>query len=76
MVLIGGNEIVFGEHPQRAGTFLWKSSSGFLDLVTVVYIPPKDEYGMSWEGYYAVAGQRLRNVLKLRGTFAEITIEG
>ncbi len=71
---INGQVIKFeSEPPQREGLFLFKGKlSKTLDLIRIIYIPAKNEYGIQWDARYAVANYRNRNVLQLQGEFCEI----
>jgi len=70
---INGREIEFTEHtPQEEGKYLWQNSTG-VEIITIYYIPPRQEYGVSWDGYYAVTEYRGRNVKALAGQFIKIT---
>ena len=72
---INGTEIEFSaETPQEEGTFLWMGSlTKDLQVLNLDYKPACENYGIHWDGYYAVAQMRGRNVLALKGTFAKIT---
>ena len=61
-----------GTHPKEEGVFLWKNSQGF-ELIKVVLVPEKGQYGMHWDSYYAVAGHRGRNVTHLLGEFLKVS---
>lgn len=75
MITIGGKDISFSENkPNKEGRFLWKNHFS-IEVIKVVYVPPREEYGLSWEGYYGVVEFRLRNVQSLRGSFAEIVVK-
>lgn len=59
------------ETPSSEGQYLWKSTLD-IELSTIYWVPPKDEYGMSWDGYLAVSGQRGRSVGHLGGSFLKV----
>lgn len=61
------------KHPTTKGLYLWKNSLG-TELIKVLVIPAKQEYGMDWESYLGVASMRNRNVTQLKGSFVKVTI--
>lgn len=61
--------------PKAEGTYLWIGEhSDSLSLITIKYNPPKDEYGLHWEGYYGVVEHRMRNVEQYKGLFLKLEI--
>ena len=67
------NNMFTDKHPTTEGLYLWKTSLG-VQLLHVVAIPAKQEYGMDWDSYLAVAEMRNRNVTQLEGKFVRLTI--
>jgi len=69
---IGGHTIEFTDVcPNKAGKYLWQNSMG-VEVITVVDVPAKQDYGIDWQQYFGVAEMRGRNVAKLKGTFVVI----
>lgn len=62
------------QHPCEEGSYLWASSTG-VDMIKVVYYPPKTEYGIRWEGYYGVPNFAQRDVQNLKGKFLKVEIK-
>jgi hypothetical protein len=63
-------------HPTKPGQYLFLGAySHHVEIINVVWYPPKDAYGMSWEGYLGVAGQAQRSVTHYDGMFCELVIE-
>jgi hypothetical protein len=72
---INGHEIEFTDkHPDKEGTFLWRHSIG-VETIYVIYYPPKDEFGVHFDGCYGIPDMRGRNVRKLQGVFCEIELD-
>ena len=72
---INGHTIEFTrEHPEKAGTFLWKHSIG-VETIHVVHYPAKQDYGVDWVAYYGIPAMRGKSVRKLSGEFCEIELD-
>ena len=63
-------------HPTEEGRYLWIGEYSLdISLITVIYYPPSENYGLSWEGYYGVVDDRGRNVECLQGKFLKLELE-
>ena len=70
---IGGTEISLDfKRPQKEGQFLYVGPTFGVELITVVFIPETFNGGISFPAYYGVLEYNRRNVLNLKGGFAEI----
>jgi hypothetical protein len=72
---INGHEIQFtSEHPQKAGTYLWKRSMA-VETIHVVHYHAKKEFGTDWPAYYGMPDMGGRNIKHLSGEFCEIELD-
>ena len=57
--------------PEEEGTYIRQHSLGF-DIVKVYFIPPRDEFGMSWKGYFAAVSHGNKHISHLQGIFSKV----
>lgn len=57
--------------PTCEGQYLWRCSSGTVEMITVVHYPEMFRYGSIVESYLGVPSYGGKDVSRLRGTFSE-----